>query len=326
LFFPIIYICTLAYPLEYLTILLGYYAIAIEDRPVEPDLDLLVFRDFINPTIIKENSMAFTAPENFNGQYLRDQVRAEYDRVANDPHGDYHFHRGPEYAAEYLQYNPEELAMVPDISSARFAGVGNPLRIGDTAAEATPLRPGDTVLDHACGGGMDLLLAARRVGPTGKAIGIDMTEAMRNCAIEGARLAGLSEIVDVRAGLYEDLPVEDASVDVVISNGVVNLSPDKFKVFNEIFRVLKPGGQLFLADVIVQRELTMEARSNPDIWAACIGGALVEHELSEIAEATGFQGGHIVERFNCFMGTSAEHHVSKDLFVHGVNFHARKPA
>jgi arsenite methyltransferase len=270
--------------------------------------------------------MAFTAPENFNGQYLRDQVRAEYDRVARDPLGDYHFHRGPDYAAEYLQYDADELAAVPEISSSRFAGVGNPLRIGDSAPGATPLRPGDNVLDHACGAGMDLLIAARRVGPTGKAIGVDMTAAMRECANQGAGLAGLSEIVDIREGLYEDLPVEDASMDVVISNGVVNLSPDKFRVFDEIFRVLKPGGQLFMADVIVQRELTLEARSNPDIWAACIGGALVENELYELASTTGFDGGQIVERFNCFMGTSAEHHVSKDLFVHGVNFHARKPA
>lgn len=270
--------------------------------------------------------MAFTAPENFNGQYLREQVRSEYDRVAHNPNGDYHFHRGPEYAAEYLQYDASELATIPEISAARFAGVGNPLRIGDRASGATPLRPGDSVLDHACGAGMDLLLAARRVGPEGKAIGVDMTDAMRECAIKGSLLAGLSEIVDIRAGLYEELPVEDASIDVVLSNGVVNLAPDKYKVFDEIFRVLKPGGQLFLADVIVQRELTPEARSNPDIWAACIGGALVENELYEIANTTGFQGGRIVERFNCFMGTSAEQHVSKDLFVHGVNFHARKPA
>lgn len=269
--------------------------------------------------------MAFTAPENFNGQYLRDQVMAEYDRVARNPDGDYHFHRGPKYAAEYLQYDADELSTIPEESSARFAGVGNPIRIGDRTPGATPIRPGDTVLDHACGGGMDLLLAARRVGPTGKTIGVDMTDAMRECAIRGAQIAGLDGIVDVRAGLYEELPVEDESVDVLISNGVVNLSPDKHKVFSEIYRVLKPGGQLFLADVIVQRELTLEARSNPDIWAACIGGALVEHELSEIAATTGFSISHIVERFNCFMGTSAEQHVAKDLFVHGINFYARKP-
>lgn len=90
-------------------------------------------------------------------------------------------------------------------------------------------------------------------------------------------------------------------------------------MFDEIFRALKPGGKLFLADVIVQRELSLESRSDPDMWTACIGGALVENELYHLASATGLSGGQIVERFNCFMGTSAEHHVSKDLFVHGVN-------
>jgi arsenite methyltransferase len=269
--------------------------------------------------------MAFIAPKDFDESYLRDQVRMEYDRVAHDPDGEYHFHRGPKYAVEYLQYDANELASIPPESSARFAGVGNPLRIGETEPAATPLRLGDIVLDHACGAGMDLLLAARRVGTTGKAIGVDMTDSMRACAIEAAELAGLSN-VDVRAGLYEELPVEDASVDVVISNGVVNLAPDKVKVFQEIVRVLKPGGQLFMADVIVQRELSLEARSDPDIWAACIGGALVESELPEITSATGLQGGKIVQRFNCFMGTSGERHVSKDLFPHGVNFYARKPA
>ena len=135
------------------------------------------------------------------------------------------------------------------------------------------------------------LLAARRVGATGRAIGVDMTPGMRAQAQRAATEAGLQDIVDIRAGLYESLPVADESVDVVLSNGVVNLSPDKPRVFSEIFRVLKPGGQLFLADVVVQRELTLEARSNPDIWAACIGGAMVEYELPEIASAAGLVGG-----------------------------------
>jgi ubiquinone/menaquinone biosynthesis C-methylase UbiE len=151
-----------------------------------------------------------------------------------------------------------------------------------------------------------------------------MTPGMRACAARAAELAGLGEMVDIRAGVYEALPLEDASVDVVLSNGVVNLAPDKSQVFREIARVLKPGGRLLLADVVVQRELNLTARSNPDLWAACIGGALVEGELSELAAAAGLTGGRIVQRFNCFMGTSAEDKVSKDLFVHGVNFFARK--
>ncbi|BAU50185.1 methyltransferase type 11 [Sulfurifustis variabilis] len=262
--------------------------------------------------------MAATCPIGFDVDRLRAQVLATYDRVARDPHGDFHFHRGADYAAQYLLYDRAELALLPASATARFAGVGNPHRIG-------PIRPGEVVLDHACGAGTDLLLAARRVGPTGRAIGVDMTPAMRHQARTAAREAGLDGIVDVRAGVYEALPVEDASVDVVISNGVVNLAPDKTRVLEEIARVLKPGGRLHLADVVVQRELKLEARSNPDLWAACIGGALPEPELYGIVAAAGLVGGRIVERFDCFRNTSAEVKVSRDLRVQGVNFHAHKP-
>lgn len=262
--------------------------------------------------------MAASCPIGFDVDRLREQVLATYDRVARDPHGDFHFHRGPDYAAQYLRYDRAELALLPSSATERFAGVGNPHRIG-------PIQPGETVLDHACGAGMDLLLAARRVGPTGRAIGVDMTPAMREQARAAAIAAGLDEIVDVRAGVYESLPVEDASVDVVISNGVVNLAPDKTRVFQEIARVLKPGGRLYLADVVVQRELKLEARINPDLWAACIGGALPEPDLYGIAAAVGLAGARIIERFDCFRNTSAEAKVSKDLRVQGVNFYARKP-
>jgi ubiquinone/menaquinone biosynthesis C-methylase UbiE len=261
--------------------------------------------------------MAATCPTGFDTDSLRARVRATYQRVAQAPHDDFHFHRGPEYAVRYLGYDPHELAALPGIATQRFAGVGNPLRIGE-------IQPGQVVLDHACGAGMDLLLAARRVGPIGRAIGVDMTPGMRECAMAAAEQAGLADIVDIREGFFEHLPVADASVDVVISNGVINLSPDKPRVFREIHRVLKPGGRLFLADVVVQRELTLDARANPDLWAACIGGALVEEELPELAAAAGLCQGRVVRRFNCFHGTSAEAKVAKDLFVQSVNFFAVK--
>ena len=263
--------------------------------------------------------MAAVCPIGFDVDSLRAQVRETYDRVARAPHGDFHFHRGPEYAERYLGYDPAELDELPEACTARFAGVGNPIRIGDSDPRIS-IRPGETVLDHACGAGTDLLLAARRIGPGGQAIGVDMTPAMRDCAMAAADLAGLADRVEVRAGFFESLPVEDESVDVVISNGVVNLSPDKPRVFREIARVLKPGGRLFLADVVVQRELTLDARESPELWAACIGGALIEHELTELAAAAGLRGGRVVQRFNCFHGTSAERKVAKDLFVHSVNF------
>jgi ubiquinone/menaquinone biosynthesis C-methylase UbiE len=261
--------------------------------------------------------MAVRCPIGFDTEYLRDRVYETYDRVARDPGGEFHFHHGLDYACEYLKYDRAELDALPLVSTARFAGVANPHRIGR-------IEKGQTVLDHACGAGMDLLIAAKRVGTSGKAIGVDMTEAMRDCAREGAMKAGLSGIVDIIEGVYEELPVEDGTVDVVISNGVINLAPDKMVVFREIHRVLKPGGKLFLGDVVVQRELKLDARSNPDLWAACIAGALTERELPGVARAAGFSDCVITERFDCFRNTSAGVKVSKDLYVQGVNFFARK--
>jgi ubiquinone/menaquinone biosynthesis C-methylase UbiE len=262
--------------------------------------------------------MAVTCPVGFNVEGLRAQVLATYERVARDPAGDFHFHRGARYAAEYLRYDPAELEQLPQACTARFAGVGNPLRVG-------ALRAGETVLDHACGAGMDALLAARRVGPRGRVIGVDMTPAMREVAAAAAREAGLAAIVDIRAGFFERLPVDDACVDVVVSNGVLNLSPDKSRVFREIERVLRPGGRLYLADVVVRRELKNEVRNNPDLWAACIAGALPEPELPELARAVGLSDARIVERFDCFRGTTAQAKVAGDLVVHAVNFYACKP-
>ena len=150
---------------------------------------------------------------------------------------------------------------------------------------------------------MDLLLAARRVGPRGRAIGVDMTPAMRDVATRAAAQAGLGAIVSIRSGFFEQLPVDDESVDVVISNGVVNLAPDKSLVFAEIERVLRPGGRLYLADVVVQRELKYEVRNSPELWAACIAGALPEPELAELALASGLRDPRITERFDCFRDT-----------------------
>ena len=261
--------------------------------------------------------MATHCPIDFDVQRLRSQVLETYDRVACAPDGEFHFHRGIEYAVEYLGYDRADLERLPEMCTARFAGVGNPHRIG-------PIQPGETVLDHACGAGQDLLLAARRVGRQGRAIGVDMTPAMNMCAAAAAHEAGLSSIVDIRNGFYEQLPVEDASVDMVISNGVVNLAPDKQIVFAEIHRVLKPGGRLYLADVVVQRELTLEARNNPDLWAACIAGALTEPELGEIARTAGFRDTRVCERFDCFRNTRVEGKVAADLRVSAVNFYACK--
>lgn len=261
--------------------------------------------------------MAATSPAHFDTEKLRREVRATYQRVADDPHGAFHFHRGADYAASMLGYDRASLEALPRISTDAFAGVGNPHK-------GAPVRVGETVLDHACGAGMDLLLAAVAAGPTGRAIGVDMTPGMAARARSGAELAGLRN-VEVREGVYEALPLQDASVDVVLSNGVLNLAPDKRLVLGEIARVLRPGGRLLLADVVVQRELKLEARSNPDLWAACVGGALPEPELFELAAGAGLIGARLVDRYDCFRGTSAEAKVARDLKVGAIAIVAYKP-
>ena len=263
--------------------------------------------------------MASMAPAEFDVARLRDAIRTTYEQVARDPSGVFHFHRGRDYAVELLGYDRAELDSLPREATERFAGVGNPLQIG-------PIRPGETVLDHACGAGTDLLLAARRVGVSGRAIGVDLTPGMREVAWRAVVQAGLANRVQIRAGNYEDLPVSNDSVDVVISNGVVNLSPDKRRVFSEIWRVLRPGGRLYLADVAVARELKLETRQQPELWAACIAGALPEPEFATLAGELGFIDARVLAHFECFAGTSAEDKVSRDLRVRGLNFFARKPA
>lgn len=262
--------------------------------------------------------MALSCPEGFDVDRLRERIQGMYERVAVDPRGEFQFHRGRRYAEKTLNYLAGELDEVPLISLDRFAGVGNPHRAG-------PLHAGETVLDHACGAGMDLILAARRVGPTGRAIGVDMTRAMLDCAWQGAKDAAVDEWTSLFDGVFEALPVDDASVDVVISNGVLNLAPDKRQVFREIFRVLKPGGRLHLADVVVQHPLPAESVASIDLWTACIGGALREQELFALAAATGFVRDRITERFDCFCGAAAEYAVSRDVRIGAVNFIARKP-
>ena len=160
-----------------------------------------------------------------------------------------------------LRYNPDELATIPAECTASFAGVGNPHRIG-------PIMPGETILDVGCGSGMDLLLAARRTGVTGRAIGIDMTPSMIERAKCAALKTGLWQNVEIRRGTAEELSVQSGTIDVVISNAMLNLSSDKRRVFSEIYRVLRPGGRLYLADVVVQRELSTSVRTNINLWMA----------------------------------------------------------
>ena len=202
--------------------------------------------------------MAITCPVDLDTLTLRHEIQSIYARVAAAPSGDFHFHRGPGYAADLLGYDAQALAALPADSTASFAGVANPHRIA-------PIKAGATVVDIGCGAGMDLLLAAQAVGSTGRAIGVDMTEAMADRARTGARDLGLTQ-VEVRLGDALNLPIDSSSVDVAISNGVLNLTPDKQQAFSEVWRVLKPGGEFLYGDIIVAHELSESVRSNIDLW------------------------------------------------------------
>lgn len=202
--------------------------------------------------------MPVICPIDLDVAALRSELQSMYSRVAKAPDGAFHFHRGPAYAATRLRYDPEELAALPADVTAAFAGIGNPHAI-------QPIRAGEVVLDIGCGAGTDLLLAARRVGPAGRAIGVDMTEGMRRRAVAGAEASGLGN-VDVRDGDATALPVDDHRIDVVISNGVLNLVPDKPLAFAELARVLKPGGRAQIADIVIGEALPDSARRDIDLW------------------------------------------------------------
>lgn len=189
---------------------------------------------------------------------LRCQIREKYKDVAQTPDKGFHFHNGRPLT-RMLGYDEALVDSLPPGTVDSFAGTGNPFFLGE-------LHLGETVLDIGCGAGFDSLIAARQVGPSGRVIGIDMTPEMLEKAREGARVLGLSN-VSFHEGLAEDLPVESGSIDVVISNGVINLCPDKLAVMREVYRVLRPGGRFQIADIVVHKELPQEAKDDIDLWS-----------------------------------------------------------
>jgi arsenite methyltransferase len=188
---------------------------------------------------------------------LRSAIQDEYTEVASCPWKGFHFHTG-RFLADRLGYPAGRVASLPDSVVESFAGVGNPFSWGDLA-------PGEHVLDLGSGAGFDALLAAQMVGEDGRVIGIDMTTAMLSKAHANAQLLGQTNI-EFREGLLEALPVADDSVDVVISNGVINLCPDKATVLGEAHRVLKPGGHMQIADIIVGKAVPDGAKQDIALW------------------------------------------------------------
>jgi SAM-dependent methyltransferase len=190
-------------------------------------------------------------------EVLREEIRKTYDDVSTDQQREFIFPTGRAWAQE-LGYPEPELSGVPDASVESFAGVANHWPLGR-------IEPGSVVLDLGCGAGTDLLIAAQMTGPTGRVIGIDMTASMLDRARASAAEMGLAN-VELHEVLIEALPLDDASVDVVISNGVIDLVPDKDAVLDEIDRVLRPGGRLQLADIVIHNEVSEDARKRIDLW------------------------------------------------------------
>jgi SAM-dependent methyltransferase len=188
---------------------------------------------------------------------LRDEVRAKYRDVAVNPHGTFHFHTGRPLARR-LGYDEAVVARMPDSAIEAFAGVGNPFSQGK-------LRPGERVVDLGSGGGFDCFVAAEQVRAEGQVVGIDMTEEMLSRSRAAAAAMGLRN-VEFRQGVIENLPIESGWADVVISNGVINLCADKRRVFNEVMRVLHPGGRLQFADIATGKAIPESAIRNIDLW------------------------------------------------------------
>ena len=185
-------------------------------------------------------------------------------------------------------YSAEELAGLPDTVTDASLGCGNPLAIAE-------LQPGEVVLDLGSGGGIDCFLAARKVGPEGRVIGLDMTPDMVKLARRNAKKLAVTN-VDFRFGEMEEMPLPDASVDVVISNCVINLSPDKDAVFREAYRVLRPGGRLSVSDIVIDGDLPVSVRNGLDAWAGCIAGALDERVYLDKIRAAGFDQVEVLSR------------------------------
>jgi arsenite methyltransferase len=188
---------------------------------------------------------------------LRAQVTEKYTEIANEPEKGAHFHTGKSLAM-MVGYPESIIDSLPAGTVESFAGTGNPFSMGE-------LKPGETVLDLGCGAGFDSLIAARQVGASGRVISIDMTPAMLDKARVGASEAGLAN-VEFHEAYAESLPVPDESVDVVISNGVINLCPDKMAVMAEINRVLKPGGRIQIGDMLVHKAVPDDAKADIDLW------------------------------------------------------------
>jgi SAM-dependent methyltransferase len=247
---------------------------------------------------------------------LEARVKAMYREVAEEPHKEFHFETG-RALAERLGYPPRELDEVPIEAIDSFAGVGYYF---DLAA----IEEAETVIDLGSGSGMDSFLAARMVGRGGDVIGIDMTDAQLAKARRLANEGGFGQ-ADFREGHIDRLPVDDACADVVISNGVINLAPDKPRVFHEIARVLRPGGRLAVADIVTATQLPETVTCDASLWAACIGGAMQQDDYRAAIEGAGLRIETVRDNNEYRFVSERADNATRKYGVRSISLLARKP-
>jgi len=247
---------------------------------------------------------------------LEAKVKDMYRHVANEPQGDYHFELGRSLA-ERLGYPADVLDRIPTGAIESFAGVGYFFDLAD-------LRQGESVVDLGSGSGMDVFFAAERVGPSGSVVGVDFTVEQLEKARTMAEEGGYSQ-VELREGRIESLPADDARSDCVISNGVINLSPEKERVFAEATRVLRPGGRLAIADIVSEQHLKESIVCDADLWASCIGGAAQQDAYREAIEGAGLRIDEVRENPYEFISERA-HDASAKYGVKSISLLASKPS
>jgi ubiquinone/menaquinone biosynthesis C-methylase UbiE len=224
-----------------------------------------------------------------NAEEVKSLIRGEYEQAARQAK-----HGGSSCcstagAASLISgnlYHPDQIKELPMVALAASLGCGNPTALAE-------MHPGETVLDLGSGGGIDVLLSARRVGPTGKVYGLDMTDEMLALARENQEKAGVQNLEFLK-GEIEQIPLADESVDLIISNCVINLSPEKDRVLAEAYRVLKPGGRLAISDIVVQGTVPAEVRHSIELWMGCVAGALEKDEYRDKLRQAGFEAVEIV--------------------------------
>jgi ubiquinone/menaquinone biosynthesis C-methylase UbiE len=256
--------------------------------------------------------------EGYNKEQIFHAVSAMYTDVANSPAKLFHFPTGRP-ACLFVGYPEALIDVVPETAVESFAGVGYPF-------EVRAICVGNLVLDVGSGSGTDALIAANLVGPQGKVWGLDMTGAMLEKAQANATKMGTSH-VEFLEGNAEKIPLPDRSVDVVTSNGVLNLVPDKFRAFSEIFRVLGPGGRIQISDIVLNRPILSKSRENPMLWAECIVGAVLENEYVEMLRAVGFKDVRVIRSLDYF-SKSSEPETQEVAAIYGaksVTLRGRKP-